>query len=133
MAELPSLLRRVDVAAMPDADWAGTQTTPAPAICVDVRAVKRLGVVFVAYDAAGAVVSPSGTMDVALVDVAATVPPAGKASTIVIKTTPVDAAVVGGAGLEYDVAGSRLVTMRIAADALDANVAYVDIWWNCLE
>ena len=81
----------------------------------------------------GTVVSPSGTMDVALVDVASTVPPKGKASTIVIKTTPVDAAVVDGAGLEYDVAGSRLVTLRIAAEALDANVAYVDVWWNCLE
>lgn len=118
---------------MPDADWAATQVAPAASICADVSTVKRLGAVFVAYDAAGAIVNPSGNMGLALVDVAATVPKGGVASKTLVKTTPVDASVVAGAGLEYDVGGCRLVTIRVAAEALDPVVDRVEIYWNALE
>lgn len=118
---------------MPDADWAATQVPPSASICADVSTVSRMGVVFTAYTAAGAVVNPSGTMNLALVDVASTTPLGGIPSKTLVKTTPVDTLVSAGAGLEYDVSGSRLVTVRVAAQALGGTVAYVEIYWNCLE
>ena len=133
MAELPTLLRTVQVASMPDTDWAAAQTAPAASICVDVSAVSRLGAFYVAYDAAGAVVNPSGTASIALVDVASTVPKGGIPSKVVVKTTPLDLLVASGAGLEYDVSGCRLVTIRIAASALAVGVSYVEIFTNAIE
>lgn len=133
MAELPILLRRVAVADMPDDDWAATQVAPDASICADVSTVRRLGAVIIARDAAGAVASPSGTVNVALVDVAASVALGGLPSRTVVKTTPVDTIIPAGMGLEYNVQGSRLVTIRVDAHALDAGVATIEIWWNCLE
>ncbi len=132
MAQLPPLLRTVLVGDMPDADWAATQVAPAASICVDVSPVSLLGAFFLAYDASGVLVNPSGNIDVALVDVASTVPKGGVASKVVVKTTPIDSAVVAGAGLQYDVSGSCLVTLRINAEALAGTVAYVEIYTNAL-
>lgn len=130
MAEQPRLLRTVRVADMPDADWAATQVAPDASICADVRTCATFGAVYIAYDATGTVVNPSGNIDVALVDVATTSPPKGLAAKTIVKTTPVDSAVVAGAGLQYDVSGSRLVTLRVTAEALDAAVSYIEIWWT---
>jgi hypothetical protein len=120
---------------MPDADWAATQVAPDASICADVSQSTRIGAVFVAYDAAGDVVTPSGTMNLALIDVAETVPQLrrGISAKTLVKTSPIDSNVSAGAGLAYDVAGSRLVTLRIAAKSLGGDVAYVEIYWNDLE
>ncbi len=132
MAQLPTLLRTVLVGAMPDADWAATQVAPSASICVDVSQVTTLGAFFLAYDSAGVLVNPSGNIDIALVDVASTVSEGGIASKVVVKTTPIDSAVVAGAGLQYDVSGSRLVTLRNNAEALASTVAYIEIYTNAL-
>jgi hypothetical protein len=130
MAVLPTLLRRVQKADMPDADWAATQVAPSASICANVQGVQRMGVMFVAY--AGAVVS-TGTVDLQLVDVATTTPDATGATKTLVKASPVDSTVGVGAGLEYDVSASRLVTIRVAAESLAVAVTHIDIYWNALE
>lgn len=133
MAEQPILLRTVLVDAMPDADWAATQVAPSASICADVSTVASMGAMFIALDAAGDVVASAGTMDLALIDVATSLPlPPGRTSRTLVKTTPVDTNVHVGDGLEYNVSGSRLVTIRINASALNVAVAKVEIYWNCL-
>ena len=118
---------------MPDADWAATQVAPSASICVDVSTVASMGVMYRALDSSGDVVNPSGTIDVALIDVATSLPlPPGTPSRTLIKTTPVDTNVPMGLGLEYNVSGSRLVTIRINAENLAGSVAKVEIYWNCL-
>lgn len=133
MATQPTLLRTVLVANMPDPDWAATQVAPAASICAALQGDVRIGAVFVAYDAAGAVVNPSGTVDLALVDVASTVAVGGIPSKTLVKTTPVDSAIPAGAGLAYDVAGSSRVTLRVAAKTLGGTVTKIEIYWNSLE
>lgn len=133
MATQPTLLRTVLVANMPDPDWAATQVAPSASICAALQGDMRIGAVFVAYDAAGAVVNPSGTIDVALVDVASTVVVGGIASKTLVKTSPVDTSISAGAGLAYDTAGSRLVTLRVAAESLGGTVDKIEIYWNSLE
>jgi hypothetical protein len=120
---------------MPDADWAATQVAPDASICADVSQSKRIGAVFVAYDAAGDVVTPSGTMNIALIDVAETEAQLrrGIPAKTIVKTSPIDSNVDAGDGLAYDVAGSRLVTLRIAAKSLGVSVTHVEIYWNDLE
>lgn len=130
MAEQPRLLRTVRVADMPDADWAATQVAPDVSICADVRTCALFGAVFIAYDANGAIVNPSGNIDVALIDVASTSPPKGLAAKTIVKTMAVDSAVVAGAGLKYDVSGSRSVTLRVTAQNLASDVSYIEIWWT---
>jgi hypothetical protein len=103
----------------------------AGALCIQVGEI-AFGAFFLAYDASGVIVNPSGNIDVALVDVASTVRVGGIASKVVVRTTPIDSAVVAGAGLQYDVSGSRLVTLRINAEALAGTVAYVEIYTNAL-
>ena len=133
MATQPTLLRTVLVADMPDPDWAATQVAPAASICATLQGDVRIGATFVAYDAAGAVVDPSGTVDLALVDVASTVAVGGIPSKSLVKTSPVDAGVSAGAGLAYDTAGSSRVTLRVAASGLEINVSKIEIYWNSLE
>lgn len=133
MATQPTLLRTVLVANMPDPDWAATQVAPAASICAALRGDVRIGAVFVAYDAAGSVVNPSGTVDLALVDVASTVAVGGIPSKTLVMTSPVDTAVPAGAGLAYDTAGSTRVTLRVAATGLEISVAKIEIYWNSLE
>lgn len=126
-------MRTVLVANMPDPDWAATQVAPAASICAALQGDVRIGAVFVAYDAAGVIVNPAGTVDLALVDVASTVAVGGIASKTLVKTSPVDTAVSAGAGLVYDTAGSSRVTLRVAAEALDVAVTKIEIYWNSLE
>jgi hypothetical protein len=64
MATTPTLLRTVLVSAMPDTDWPSAQTSPGAANLVDVTTARTVGVVYVALDNAGAVVNPSGTVDI---------------------------------------------------------------------
>jgi hypothetical protein len=132
VAEQPILHRTVAVASMPDTDWAATQVAPGAALRIDVTTVKTLGVVCVAYNAAGAVVNPSGTMSIACVDTATTVPINGGTAETVITTTPLDLLVAAGAGLTYDVSGRRSVTIRVAAQALAGTVTQVKIYWCAL-
>lgn len=131
MSELPTLFRTVLKANMPDADWAATQVAPAASICINVANVNRIGVMFVARTALHAV--SSGNVDLQLVDVATSVAVPAQASRTIVKAAPADSAVETGDALEYDVTGSRLVTIRVAAQALDAGCTYIELYWNALE
>jgi hypothetical protein len=127
----PTLFRTVLKANMPDADWAATQVAPAASICINVANVNRIGVVMVARDALGAV--STGNVDLQLVDVANSIAIQSQASRTIVKSAPVDAAVETGDALEYDVSGSSLVTIRVAAQALAVACTYIELYWNALE
>jgi hypothetical protein len=116
---------------MPDADWAATQVAPSASICINVANVQRIGVVIVARTAAHAV--STGNVDLQLVDVATSAAVPLQASRTIVKASPVDAAVETGDAMVYDVSGSSLVTVRVAAQALAGAATYIDMYWNPLE
>lgn len=130
---LPTILRSVPVASMPDTDWAATQTAPSASICVDVTNVNTIGVAFKAKTAAGVIVNPSGTISAACIDVAVTPAIGGLAAGTLIETTPLDTLVSAGAGLTYDVRGRKLITIRVAAQALGGTVSYIEIFTHAID
>src|SRR6185503_7273323 len=133
MAAFPVLLRTVLVADMPDADWAATQVAPAAGITADVTGSAKVGCFYVARDAAGAVVDPSGSVDLQPVRVRLTQSLKGAAAVTVVSAGATDAAVVSGQDLTYDDLGNTAgFTIRITAEALAGTVASIDIYWNTI-
>ena len=134
MATTPTLLRTVLVGAMPDTDWPSAQTSPGAANLADVTGTRSVAVVFLARDAVGAIVNPSGTIDLQPITVATSnaVPSKGVASTTIITGGAVDDNVAAGIGLEYSTQGAALFTVRVADNGanLGGTVASVDIFYS---
>lgn len=137
MATTPTLLRTVLVSAMPDTDWPSAQTSPGAANLVDVTTARTVGVVFVALDNAGAVVNPSGTVDIQPVTVATStaIPNKGVASTTIVTGGASDTGVAGGIGLTYSMQGAPLFTARVASNGagLGGTVDRIDIYWHAID
>lgn len=137
MATTPTLLRTVLVSAMPDTDWPSAQTSPGAANLVDVTTARTVGVVYVALDNAGAVVNPSGTIDIQPVTVAASaaIPNKGVASTTIVTGGASDTGVAGGIGLTYSTRGDPLFTARVASNGagLGGTVDRIDIYWHAID
>lgn len=137
MALTPTLLRTVLVGAMPDTDWPSAQTSPGAANLVGVTGARTVGVVFIARTAAGAVVNPSGTVDLQPVIVATSnpIPAKGVASTTIVTGGATDDNVAGGIGLTYPTQGASLFTVRVADNGsnLGGTVASIDIYWHVIE
>ena len=129
--QVPALLRLWLKASGADADFALGQTVPAAGICVNVEGVNVIGVTFVAYTAAGAV--STGTLSLQLIDVATPSQTTGAPLATLITGSPIDTNVAIGAGLQYDVSGCRLVTIRVAAEALAGPATFVRIFWRAIS
>jgi len=126
---LPTKLRRILVADLPEADYAKTQATPSASICVDVTRLNKIAITFVPRKVDETV--STGTVDLQLIDIANIVDSDGETTdTNLIRSASIDLAVEVGEGLTYDVSRSRLVTVRIAGNALGGDATAVDIYWS---
>ena len=137
MATTPTFLRTVLVGAMPDTDWPAAQTSPGAGNLAAVTGSATVGVMFVAYTSAGAVVNPSGTVDLQPVTVATSnaVPSKGKASITLVTGGAVNDNVAAGIGLEYSTRGASLFTVRVADNGanLGGTVARIDLYWHTID
>ena len=137
MATTPTFLRTVLVGAMPDTDWPAAQTSPGAGNLATVTGSATVGVTFVAYTSAGAVVNPSGTVDIQPVTVAtsAAIPNKGVASTTIVTGGAADTGVAGGIGLTYSTQGAPLFTARVASNGagLGGTVDRIDIYWHAID
>lgn len=135
MAALPVLLRTVLKADMPDDDWSASQVAPSTTITANIAGSSKVGCFYIARDAAGAVVNPSGNCDLQPVRVRLTQPLKGAAAVTVISAGAADTGVVSGQDLTYDdIANTAGFTMRVADDgsSLDSDVVSIDIYWNTI-
>lgn len=135
MAALPVLLRTVLKADMPDDDWSATQVAPSTTITADIFGSAKIGCFYIARNATGTVVNPSGSCDLQPVKVSQTQPLNGQAAATVISAGAADAGVASGQALVYDDLGNTQgFTLRVADDgaSLDAAVHHIDIYWNTI-
>lgn len=133
MPQVPSFLRRVIVADGADPDWAATQVAPDASICINPVAASSIIVTALPYDVDN-VLAASGTIDLQLIDVGVPQVFQGQQLPTIVTGSPVDAGVGVGEALVYDVAGSNLITMRVAnIAAIDPTATYVDIFWRGID
>ena len=133
MAAVPTLLRRVLVAAMPDADWSASQVAPTTGL-ISTDGIEIVGCFYVARDAAGAVVNPSWNCDLQPILVAVENPLPGHVAETLVRAGAADTGVVAGQALTYgDLGGASQFTLRVASGAaLAGGVVMIDIYWNVI-